>query len=89
MHKSVAEFVEKEYRVKATKATCYTKKTAEFLPLPLPASSRLKKAVVQDCCSLTLFYQCYGDCTAYILKETSKECAKKMYVKYLLQALLR
>lgn len=33
MHKSVASFVEKEYRKKATAATCYTKKTGAFLPL--------------------------------------------------------
>ena len=33
MHKSVAAFVEKEYRKKATAATCYTKKTGAFLPL--------------------------------------------------------
>lgn len=35
MHKSVASFVEKEYRKKATAATCYTKKTGTFLPLTL------------------------------------------------------
>ena len=35
MHKSVASFVEKEYRKKATAATCYTKKTGAFLPLAL------------------------------------------------------
>lgn len=35
MHKSVASFVEKEYRKKATAATCYTKKTGVFLPLAL------------------------------------------------------
>lgn len=33
MHKSVASFVEKEYRKKATAATCYTKKTGAFVPL--------------------------------------------------------
>ena len=35
MHKSVASFVEKEYRQKATAATCYTKKTGTFVPLRL------------------------------------------------------
>ncbi len=35
MHKSVASFVEKEYRKKATVATCYTKKTGTFLPFTL------------------------------------------------------
>ena len=33
MHKSVASFVEKEYRKKATAATCYTKTTGTFVPL--------------------------------------------------------
>lgn len=32
IHKSVAEYVEKEYRKKATKETCYIKKDSLFLP---------------------------------------------------------
>lgn len=32
IHKSVAAFVDKAYRKKATPQTCYTKKTGEFLP---------------------------------------------------------
>lgn len=32
IHKSVAEFVEKEYRTKAKASNCYTKKTGIFLP---------------------------------------------------------
>lgn len=32
IHKSVAQFVDKEYRVKAKPATCYVKKTGCFLP---------------------------------------------------------
>ncbi len=32
MHKSVAAFVEKEFRKKATAATCYTKQTGMFVP---------------------------------------------------------
>lgn len=32
IHKSVAEYVEKEYRKKATKETCYVKKEGLFLP---------------------------------------------------------
>ena len=34
MHKSVAQFVEKEYRKKATRETCYQKKEGFFLPQP-------------------------------------------------------
>ena len=85
MHKSVAAYVEKEYRIKATKETCYTKKTAAFLPLPLPASTRSRKAVIKECCSLNLFYQCYGDCTAWVLKDPADECKKKLYLKHLIQ----
>lgn len=32
MHKSVASFVDKEYREKAKASTCYTRKTGRFLP---------------------------------------------------------
>lgn len=32
IHKSVAEFVDREYRVKAKASTCYTKKQGTFLP---------------------------------------------------------
>ncbi len=35
MHKSVASFVEKEFRKKATAATCYTRQTGQFVPLSL------------------------------------------------------
>lgn len=34
IHKSVAQFVDKEYRKKATKDTCYQKKSGLFLPQP-------------------------------------------------------
>lgn len=87
IHKSVAEYVEKEYRIKATRKTCYTKKTASFLPLPLPDSSHLRNTFIKGCTKLDLFYQCYGGCTAYILKDTSCE-KKKIYLKQLLQTLL-
>ena len=46
MHKSVASFVEKEYRKKATAATCYTKKTGTFLPLAL--QNKTKKEAQTD-----------------------------------------
>jgi len=32
MHKSIAEFVDKDHRQKATKANCYTRKPGQFLP---------------------------------------------------------
>lgn len=40
MHKSIAEFVEKQFRKKATPATCYTKHTGEFLPLQKLSSAK-------------------------------------------------
>ena len=32
LHKSVGSFVDKEYRMQATAATCYTRKTGDYLP---------------------------------------------------------
>lgn len=32
LHKSVASFVDKEYRIQATAATCYTRKASSYLP---------------------------------------------------------
>lgn len=40
IHKSVAEFVDKEYRTKATKANCYTKKYGTYLPNVLPSYTK-------------------------------------------------
>lgn len=48
MHKSVASFVEKEYRKKATAATCYTKKTGAFLPLGLNNTKSTKSASISE-----------------------------------------
>ncbi|MDF2589866.1 MAG: hypothetical protein K0S41_3707, partial [Anaerocolumna sp.] len=35
IHQSIAQYVDKEYRVKAKPATCYSKKTGNFLPQPV------------------------------------------------------
>ncbi len=45
MHKSVASFVEKEYRKKATAATCYTKKTGAFLPLAVRNTKKSRQQI--------------------------------------------
>jgi len=74
MHKSVASFVEKEYRKKATAATCYTKKAGAFLPLALrnqkntqkkanstsvePIGAQIKKEAQKES-SLPCFYSDY------------------------------
>ena len=43
VHKSIAEFVEKEYRQKATAANCYTKAEGTFLPCLKPCPKKRKK----------------------------------------------
>ncbi len=69
MHKSVASFVEKEYRKKATAATCYTKKNGAFLPLALrPASGKkaeTKKEAENTPASLPCFFPDYKSKFAY------------------------
>lgn len=55
MHKSVASFVEKEYRKKATAATCYTKKTGTYVPLFVKNT----KKEAQKETSLPCFYSDY------------------------------
>ncbi len=69
MHKSVASFVEKEYRRKATAATCYTKKTGAFLPLALCSSSGknpdTKKEAANIPASLPCFFSGYKSKFAY------------------------
>lgn len=42
IHKSIAEFVEKEYRQKATAATCYTRTEGTFLPRLAPYARKKK-----------------------------------------------
>lgn len=42
VHKSVAAFVEKDFRQKATAATCYTKTEGQYLPSLMPYSRRKK-----------------------------------------------
>lgn len=55
IHKSLAEFVEKEHRRKATKKTCYTKVVSRFLPQKEPV---LLPALKQDY-NDKLYYVCY------------------------------
>ncbi|MCI5595410.1 MAG: ribonuclease H-like domain-containing protein [Lachnospiraceae bacterium] len=89
IHKSVASFVEKEFRKKATKETCYMKKTASFYPLPLPSKKKQQKECLEKCCLLQLFYQEFGDTKAYLLCSSlhDSQC-KKQYIKALLLAFL-
>lgn len=69
MHKSVASFVEKEYRKKATAATCYTRKTGAFLPLARRSASgknpETKKEAANAPASLPCFVSGYKSKFAY------------------------
>ncbi len=64
MHKSVASFVEKEYRKKATAATCYTKKEGAFLPLCIRSSLQGKKEAQKES-SLPCFLSDYKSIFCY------------------------
>lgn len=88
IHKSVSSFVEKEFRQKATKETCYIKKTASYLPLPLSENSRARKECLKECCDLELFYENYGDSTAYVSVSLENEAHRKILIKILLLSLL-
>lgn len=53
MHKSVAMFVEKEFRKKATAATCYTRREDDFLPyLNRPITAKKEAGTVSLPCFL-------------------------------------
>jgi hypothetical protein len=90
IHKSVAFFVEKEYRQKASKETCYIKKSDTFYPLPLPQNKKDRKALLNDFSSFDLFYQSYGDDTAYLPCDILEEDNNRVqYVSHLLWMLLK
>lgn len=87
IHKSVAAFVEKDFRKKATRETCYIRKKSAYLPLPLPPNARLRKECLKECCELELFYVNYGDSMAYVNWNLEKAC-RKMYLKIMLRSLI-
>lgn len=89
IHKSVASFVEKEYREKATKENCYVKKTGIFYPLPFPSTKKDKKECLESCHEMPLFYEQYDGATAYLLaSELENEQNRTVYLKNLLQVFL-
>lgn len=59
IHKSVAEYVDKDAKVKATKETCYAKKNGWFVPQPEPLWSPVFK---NNCRDKTGFFEYCPDC---------------------------
>lgn len=59
IHKSVGEYVDKDAKIKATRETCYTKKTGVFLPQAEPFWSPDFKNTCKD---KTCFFEFCPDC---------------------------
>lgn len=59
IHKSVGEYVDRDAKIKATKETCYTKKTGFFLPQAEPFWSPEFKNTCKD---KTCFFEFCPDC---------------------------
>lgn len=59
VHKSVGEFVDKSARIKATRETCYTKKSGTFLPQPTPLWTPDFR---NSCSDKHGFFECSPDC---------------------------
>ncbi|MBQ2401275.1 MAG: ribonuclease H-like domain-containing protein, partial [Lachnospiraceae bacterium] len=59
IHKSVGEYVDRDAKVKATKETCYTKKSGTFLPQPEPFWTPDFK---NSCKDKTCFFEFCPDC---------------------------
>ena len=72
IHKSVASFVEKEHRQKATKSNCYIKKSGLFLP-------------IFDSIEGHIFYHSYKDKQRYLLLD--KPLTKEVQQTWIHQAL--
>ncbi len=79
MHKSVAQFVDSQFRQKATAATCYTKKEGSFLPC-----LSKKPASTQE----PLFYQEHKAKPAfYLLASPNADALQQQMTEYLRQEL--
>lgn len=60
MHKSVASFVEKKFRKKATAATCYTRQTGLFLPFYFLGTKKEAPKSMSFPCFLSDYKSAYG-----------------------------
>lgn len=62
IHKSVGEYVDKDVKVKATKETCYTKKSSVFLPQPEPFyTPDFKNSCKDKACFFEFCPNCFSD----------------------------
>lgn len=77
IHKSVGEYVDKDARIKATKETCYTKKTGVFLPQPKPLWTPEFKTASKD---KSGFFEFCPDCF-------SDQKTLSLYVREILAAM--
>lgn len=85
VHKSIAFYVEKEFRQKASKENCYVKKAGTFCPLPLPSKKKERKEILSACSDLTLFYEHYDADTAYLLvSDLNTQKSREQYLSALL-----
>lgn len=62
IHKSVGEYVDRDAKIKATKETCYTKKTGTFLPQPEPFwTPDFKNTCKDKSCFFEFCPDCFSD----------------------------
>ncbi|MCI8511210.1 MAG: ribonuclease H-like domain-containing protein [Lachnospiraceae bacterium] len=77
VHKSVGEYVDKDARTKATRETCYTKRTGVFLPQPSPVFSPAFQNAPAD-------RRCFFEFTPDCLSDAAK---LNLYVQAVIKAI--
>lgn len=78
IHKSVAQFVDKEYREKAKKETCYTKKEATFL---IQYSEIIKPSFKENYKDKISYFEINEDVIHSFLNEPEKKMLFEEYIK--------
>lgn len=88
MHKSIAEFVDRNYRKKATAATCYTKTEGAFLPFCKKTSKKEAEQVPASFHCFSSDYKSFYEYTTF--DESLKTSAERLtqLAKTLLETLL-
>lgn len=78
IHKSVGEYVDKDARIKATKETCYTKKSGTFLPQPEPFwTPEFKNTCKDKSCFFEFCPDCFSD--AEVLNNYVRKIMKDVF----------